>query len=66
MTQHTIDHCGVMRDHNELRGAVKHVNRCGADQVAAERRYLSEQSMAQMASTTVELNPEAGPASLMA
>jgi|GEM_PF-4431338 len=55
-----------MRDHNELRGAVKHVNRCGADQVAAERRYLSEQSMAQMASTTVELNPEAGPASLMA
>ena len=34
--------------------------------IAAERRYLSEQSMAQLASTTTEIGPEAGPPTLMA
>ena len=34
--------------------------------IASERRYLSEQSMAQLASTTTEIGPEAGPPTLMA
>ncbi|MEI8405791.1 MAG: IS256 family transposase, partial [Actinomycetes bacterium] len=34
--------------------------------IAAERRYLSEQSMAQLASTTTEISPEAGSPTLMA
>jgi len=34
--------------------------------IAAERRYLSEQSMAQLGSTSTEIDPEAGPPTLMA
>jgi len=34
--------------------------------IASERRYLSEQSMAQLASTPTEIGPEPGPPTLMA
>jgi transposase-like protein len=34
--------------------------------IAAERRYLSEQSMAQLAGTATDIDPEAGPPTLMA
>ena len=34
--------------------------------IASERRYRSEQSMARLADTTPEINPEAGPPTLMA
>ena len=34
--------------------------------IAAERRYLSEQSMAQLAGKTTEIDTEAGPPTLMA
>jgi len=34
--------------------------------IAAERRYLSEQSMAQLTSTTTEIDQEIGPPTFMA